>query len=96
MKKSKRIVIGAFLFCFLVTAIVYSFLPDQMPMQFSLSGEVNYTFPKYLGVCVIPLLSLGITLWQSFQGELDIKHAMMIACLLALNCGFISFIAFLF
>lgn len=96
MKKSKKIVIGAYLLCIFVTAIVYPFLPNQMPMQFSLSGEVNYTFPKYLGVWAIPLLSLGIALWQNYQEELDTKNAIMIACLLAFNCCFISIIAFLF
>lgn len=94
MKKNLKFITIAFIICGLVTVIVYSQLPLQMPMQFSLSGEVNYTLPKYIGVSVMPLLALGITLWQYYQEEFDTKNSLIVAFMLFINCCFISFIAF--
>lgn len=96
MKKSVRILIAAFVICVVVTVLIYPAIPDQMPMQFSLTREVNYTFPKYIGVSVIPLLALSVAIWKNMQGELDMKNAIMVACLLVFNCCFIGFIAFAF
>lgn len=50
----------------IVAAILYPRLPAQLPMQWSMNGEVNYTLPKLPVVSVMVLVDLGFgiyTLW---------------------------------
>lgn len=49
-------IIIAFLYCF--SAIILIFLPQDMPMQWSFDGSVNYTLPSIMGVWVIPTIIL--------------------------------------
>ena len=43
--------------------ILYSYLPDDFPMQFSNLGKVNYTWPKPYALAVMILVEIGLILY---------------------------------
>ena len=47
----------------LVSLLLYSRLPNELPMQFSLSGEVNRTMNKEFAIWCIPVLEAVILLY---------------------------------
>ena len=47
----------------LVLAGLFPFLPNDIPMQYSMTGAVNYTFPKFLALIVMFALNLGLVVY---------------------------------
>ena len=47
----------------LVSLLLYQRLPNELPMQFSLSGEVNRTMNKEFSIWCIPVLEAVILLY---------------------------------
>lgn len=45
----------------LISAVLYPFLPSDIPMQFSISGEANWTLPKVYAILILPFIE-GIIL----------------------------------
>ena len=41
---------------------LFPFLPNEIPMQYSITGSVNYTFPKFLALLVMFALNLVVVL----------------------------------
>jgi uncharacterized membrane protein len=75
MKKSVQIVIMALcIIGFLVlAAFLYPKLPAQIPMQWGLSGKVNYAWPKLPVVIVMVLVDLGFGLYTLFVHRTAVK-----------------------
>ncbi len=46
----------------LILVGLFPFLPNDIPMQYSITGAVNYTFPKLLALLVMFVLNLGLVL----------------------------------
>ncbi len=42
---------------------LYPFLPQDIPMQYNLSGGVNYTFPKLLALVVLFALNVVVVVF---------------------------------
>ena len=62
-KKEINILIGMIMFYLIYVLLLYPKLPSDLPMQFSISGEVNWTLPKPLGILCsscIPALVLEL------------------------------------
>lgn len=51
----------------LIGILLYPSLPDNIPMQFSLSGETNWSMPKVFGAWMMPVLELIIILLDRFK-----------------------------
>ena len=59
-----RILLGVFFaLLLLVSLLLYPRLPNELPMQFSLSGEVNRTMNKEFAIWCIPVLEAVILLY---------------------------------
>jgi uncharacterized membrane protein len=69
MKKSVQTVIMAIAIVGFaaLAAFLYPKLPAQIPMQWGLSGKVNYTLPKLPVVCVMLVVDLGFGLYTLFM-----------------------------
>lgn len=78
---------------FIITLAVYHLLPDELPMQFSTSGEVNWSLPKLFGAWTLPALS-GITyLMGLLKDNKSVGNRWFGTILLAvINIGFLIFI----
>lgn len=50
-----------------VSLLLYPHLPDELPMQFSLSGEVNRTMSKGFAIWCIPVLEAVILLYTDYR-----------------------------
>lgn len=77
----------------LITAAVYRWIPDEMPMQFNASGGVNWSMPKVLGAWTLPALSgvvaaMGILKPDSSRGS--IWFAVIVMAII--NISFLAFI----
>lgn len=96
MNKSKYngIVIALFVLTLIYMVYLYPKLPNDLPMQFSMSGEVNWTLPKLLGL----FMSLGIELILIVSYLVKKENEMSTFMITVLVClimnGFMSYIAF--
>lgn len=50
----------------LITLFVYNQLPNDLPMQVSMSGEVNWTLPKIFGAWLLPAVSAAVMLYNVY------------------------------
>lgn len=50
----------------LFTVVVYQSLPDDLPMQFSLSGETNWTLPKIYGAWLFPMFTSFVAIYNIY------------------------------
>lgn len=85
-----------FLLCIIATILLFPFLPNDLPMQFSASGEANWTMPKIFGVLMIPAIVLFLQAYYKQQTNLDISKACFLSLLLIFDIGFLAFVAFVF
>lgn len=83
-----------FVVMILVTLCFLPFLPDDLPMQFSSDGNVNWTMPKYLGVWGIPAIAALLSAYYIKANTFDYNKLLMILLLLIINLGFLGFIVF--
>lgn len=76
----------------LSTIALYPFLPNDLPMQFGSSGQVNWTLPKMIGVCVISIITLCMLSYKYSKN--DARQFILSLVLALFNMGFLSYIAF--
>ena len=62
MKKTTIIIIGIILISFIIAIYIYPQMPDQMASHWNIQGQVNDYLPKFWGLFLMPLISLGIFL----------------------------------
>ena len=48
----------------IISLILYPKLPDDIPMQFNMQGEANWTLPKMIGLWMMPCLQIVLLLWN--------------------------------
>jgi uncharacterized membrane protein len=61
----KKINLFLIFLMFLGSTLIYSYLPQQIPMHWNIQGQVDSYMPKNIGVWVTPLMTLFI--WILFQ-----------------------------
>ena len=77
----------------ITTLLLFPMLPDNLPMQFGSDGGVNWSLPKIIGVCIIPLLTLFMITYRNDQQQ-SYRVAYIACGMCILNLGFLSYIAF--
>lgn len=55
----------------LVGLALYSQLPDPMPSHWNAAGQVDDYMPKFWGIFLLPLMTLGLTLLLAFVPTID-------------------------
>lgn len=83
-----------FVIAIIVTLCLFPFLPNDLPMQFSNSGEVNYTMPKYFGAFLIPAIAAFLSAYYMKDDHFDFQKLILIILLLLIQIGFLCYIAF--
>lgn len=48
----------------IISLVLYPKLPDDIPMQFNIHGDANWTLPKMFGLWIMPCLQLALFLWN--------------------------------
>jgi uncharacterized membrane protein len=56
---------------FLIGIFSYSYFPDKIPSHWNQYGEVNGYMPKFIGIFLIPMISIGIFLLFIFLPKID-------------------------
>lgn len=87
---------SAFIACILITACLFPFLPNDLPMQFSSIGSVNWSLPKYIGVWFLPVIALGLCFYHHKKQTLDYHRAFTMIMLLIIDIVFLSVITYMF
>jgi len=62
MRKSELIALGVVIVSFVIAVNLYPDMPDQMPSHWNAAGEVDGYMPKFWGMMLMPLISLGMLL----------------------------------
>lgn len=83
-----------FVIAMIVTFCLFPFLPNDLPMQFSNSGEVNWTMPKYFGVFLLPAIAAFLSAYYMKDDHFDFQKLILIILLLLIQIGFLCYIAF--
>lgn len=91
----KFYIVLAFIICIICTIIFYPFLPNDLPMQFSISGAVNWTLPKALGVLCIPSIALFISAASIKSDSLNFGNMIPIILILCVDVGVLFYAAFI-
>lgn len=48
----------------IVSLVLYPKLPDDIPMQFNIHGEANWTLPKMFGLWIMPCMQMLLLLYD--------------------------------
>ena len=48
----------------IISLVLYPKLPNEIPMQFNIQGEANWTLPKMFGLWIMPCLQIVLLLWN--------------------------------
>lgn len=82
----------------MITIVVYPNLPNNVPMQFSFSGQVNWSLPKIYGAWFFPAITLGITLYNVYFKPDTSKGAIWLysLSLFVLTTGVLLFIVMMY
>lgn len=67
MKNLRQIARYLLVACGVICLGLYPFLPSDIPMQYNLSGGVNYTFPKFLALITVFALNAIFVLYVEFK-----------------------------
>jgi len=91
-----RVAIALILLAFVGTGLVYSQLPDLMPMQWGLDGRVNSYFPKWWAAWIVPVVAAVATaammnLFNAKRSSTLIVNAF--AAFMLFSCGVIWYSA---
>jgi len=62
MRKSELIALVIVIASFVIAVNLYPDMPDQMPSHWNAAGQVDGYMPKFWGVLLMPLISLGMLL----------------------------------
>ena len=93
-KKEINILIGMIMFYLIYVLLIYPKLPSDLPMQFSISGEVNWTLPKPLGILCsscIPALVLAARMSSKKKFSETFIFFSFTLLLIAALLGYIAF-----
>lgn len=72
---------------------LYPKLPEDFPMQFSLSGEVSWTMPKLYGLLSMVGI-VGIVVANALMQKEDEKSFLIAIGILALMMGLLTYMAY--
>lgn len=72
-----------FMITVIVTLCLLPFLPNDLPMQFSNSGEVNWTMPKYFGVLLLPAIMILLSAYYIKEDHFDFQKLLWTILLFA-------------
>jgi len=90
------ILIGLFVFLIVVLAVLYPFLPAQIPMQYSLTGSVNRYADKLLAVLTAVGVNGALSLYTIFTSQDKIPTKNFIVSVLLTFISIIAISASLF
>ena len=76
-------------------ALVYPFLPNDLPMQFSLSGEVNWALPKMVGILMFLAVPLILNIMTLKKKEKEMSSIVTSFLIMAILIGFLTYTAFI-
>ena len=76
-------------------ALVYPFLPNDLSMQFSLSGEVNWTLPKMVGILMFLAVPLILNIMTLKKKEKEMSSIVTSFLIMAILIGFLTYTAFI-
>ena len=76
-------------------ALVCPFLPNDLPMQFSLSGEVNWTLPKMVGILMFLAVPLILNIMTLKKKEKEMSSIVTSFLIMAILIGFLTYTAFI-
>ena len=71
MKKTIWASIAIILISFILGIVLYSYMPQKMASHWNTQGEVNGYMPKFWGLFLVPLISIGLFLLLYFIPQLD-------------------------
>jgi len=71
MKKTLWASIAIILISFILGIVLYSYMPQKMASHWNTQGEVNGYMPKFWGLFLVPLISIGLFLLLYFIPQLD-------------------------
>ena len=60
MRKSYAIALGIILLSFILGVCLYPQMPEKMASHWNAQGEVNGYLPKFWGLFLVPLISVGL------------------------------------
>jgi len=71
MRKSLIIPIVIILISFIAGAVLYSYMPEKMASHWNIAGEVDGYMPKFWGLFLMPIISLGMFFLFIFLIKID-------------------------
>jgi uncharacterized membrane protein len=71
MKKNKIIILGIILLFFIVGAYFWPQMPEKMASHWDIQGQVNGYMPKFWGLFLMPIISIGIFLLLILIPKMD-------------------------
>lgn len=71
MKKSTIIVLAVIAASFLIGIFLYNSMPEQMASHWNTAGEVDDYMPKFLGLFLMPIISVVLLLLFMFIPKID-------------------------
>jgi len=75
MRKSDAISLGVILLSFIIGVYLYPQMPEEMASHWNAQGEVNGYLPKFWGLFLVPLISVGLFLLFVSIPKIDpLKH----------------------
>jgi len=60
MEKGKIIILGIIALSFIVSIFLYPHMPDRMASHWNIDGQVDSYMPKFWGVFLMPIISVGL------------------------------------
>ncbi|MBO8179896.1 MAG: SdpI family protein [Archaeoglobus sp.] len=75
MRKSNAIALGIILLSFILGVCLYPRMPEEMASHWNAQGQVNGYLPKFWGLFLVPLISVGLFLLFMSIPKIDpLKH----------------------
>lgn len=69
MKNLRQIAKFLLLAMLVICVALYPFLPTDIPMQYSITGEINYTLPKLLALLVVMALNASLVFISDYKSK---------------------------
>lgn len=95
-KKEIYILTGISILYFIYLLFIYSYLPSDLPMQFSANGSVNWTLPKLWGVLLSSSIAYVVLLSAIFSNKKFNETLIVFLIVLIFLCAFLGYIAYSF
>ena len=78
-----------------VGLVLYAQLPDPMPSHWNSAGQIDDYMPKFWGVFLLPLFTIGITLLLAFIPQIDPLKANIAQFRGLYNAFIVGFVAYM-